>query len=72
MSIGIGVAVTFGNLHVMHLNLCLMIARALPHTRAKSFASKYSVRPQAHSTRNIIPYSAASPKVLIGFCIRTK
>jgi hypothetical protein len=72
MSIGIGVAVTFGSLHIAHLNLCRSIGRALPHTRAKSSASKYSVLPQAHSARNIIPSSAASPSVSTGFGIRTK
>jgi hypothetical protein len=56
----------------VHLNLCLLIGRALLHTRAKSFASKYSVLPQAHSTRNIIPRSAASPNVSTVFVMRTK
>lgn len=72
MSIGIGVAVTCRSLQVEHLNLCLLIGRSLLHVRAKSFASKYSVRPQAHSTRNIIPRSAASPNVSIGFDRGTK
>jgi hypothetical protein len=70
--IGIGVAVSFGSLLVVLWNLCRLNGPALPHTSAKSFASKCSVLPQAHSTRNTIPGSTNSPNVSRGIVSERK